>query len=371
MNSDGNQRKGVIILDKAEKLVDQLERHDVEAFIVSGLWNIRYLSGFTGSNGVILITGNEKLLITDYRYYEQAGQQTDFEIVLHSGHTGHKGKIYEEVANQVEKRNIKKLGFEERHLSFGLHGWLDEMVDAQLIPTFDVVESIRMIKDPEEIENIRKACRITDEAYLYITKFIKEGHTELEVAEELGRFIKEQGGYSTGFPPIVASGIRSSLPHGRATEKIIEKGEMITIDFGACYKGYWADISRTVSIGEPLEKMKEIQEIVLKSFNNCVANIKPGMQDTEVDQLMRNHLIETGYNDRSGTGTGHGIGLEVHEKPLFSVQKDKVLEKDMTISVEPGIYLPGIGGARVEDVLLITEYGCEVLTPSTKELVII
>lgn len=358
-------------MDKVEKLVDQLERHDVEAIIISGLWNIRYLSGFTGSNGVILITRDEKLLITDYRYFEQAGQQTDFEIVLHSGHTGHKGKIYEEVANQVNKRTIKKTGFEERHLSFGLHRWLDDMVEGELVPTYDVVESIRMIKSSDEIENIREACRITDEAYKHITKFIKSGLTELEVAEELGRFIKSQGGYSTGFPPIVASGVRSSLPHGRATDKVIEKGEMVTIDFGACFEGYWADISRTVSIGEPSEKMKEIQEIVLKSFNNCVKNIKPGMQDTEVDHLMREHLIETGYNDRSGTGTGHGIGLEVHEKPLFSVQKDKVLEKDMTISVEPGIYLPGIGGARVEDVLLITDRGCEVLTPSTKELIII
>lgn len=358
-------------MDKLENLRSQFEEYDIEAFIITGLWNIRYLSGFTGSNGVILITKDEKILVTDYRYFEQAGQQTDFEVVLHAGHTGHKGKIFEEVANQASIRDLEKIGFEETHISFGFHRNLADMLNAELIPTFDVVEKIRMIKTSDEIEKIRVASKITDEAYIHITKFIKAGMTELEVAEELGRFIKENGGGSAGFPPIVASGIRSSLAHGRATDKVIEEGEMITIDFGANYEGYWADISRTVAIGEPPEKMKEIQGVVLKSFNHCVENIRPGMQDTDVDALMRKHLIESGYNEYSGTGTGHGIGLEVHEKPLFSVQKDKVLEKDMVITVEPGVYLKGIGGARVEDVLLITDEGCESLTPSTKELIII
>lgn len=358
-------------MSRLEKLRSEFEAYDVPGMIVTGMWNIRYLSGFTGSNGVALITEDEKVLVTDYRYFEQAQQQTDFEVVLHAGHTGHKGKIFEEVANQANIRNLKKIGFEESHISYGFHRNFNELADAELIPTFDVIEKIRMIKSPDEIEKIREASRITDEAYVHITKFIKAGMKELEVADELGRFIKEQGGGSTGFPPIVASGVRSSLAHGRATDKVIEKGDMITIDFGANYKGYWADISRTVSIGEPSDKMKEIQKIVLKSFTDCVENIKPGMQDTEVDALMREHLIETGYNEFSGTGSGHGIGLEIHEKPLFSVQKDKVLEKDMIITVEPGVYLKGTGGARVEDVLLITEEGCESLTPSTKELIVI
>ncbi|WP_052254364.1 Xaa-Pro peptidase family protein [Salinicoccus sp. YB14-2] len=358
-------------MNNVEKLRIQLDEYHVQAMVITGMWNTRYLSGFTGSNGVALITKDEKILVTDYRYFEQAQQQTNFEVVLHAGHTGHKGKIFEEVANQANLRKLEKIGFEETHISYGFHRNFDEMLNAELIPTFDVVEKIRMIKSPDEIEKIREASRITEEAYVHITKFIKAGMKEMDVADELVRFIKAQGGGSAGFPPIVASGIRSSLAHGRATDKVIEKGEMITIDFGASYEGYWADISRTVAIGEPSEKMKEIQKVVLKSFNDCVENIKPGMQDTEVDALMRKHLIETGYNELSGTGTGHGIGLEVHEKPLFSVQKDKVLEKDMTITVEPGIYLKGIGGARVEDVLLITDDGCESLTPSTKELIII
>src|SRR5699024_8959552 len=297
-------------MNSIEKLRMELESYNIDGLMITGLWNIRYLSGFTGSNCVLLITKDDKLLVTDYRYFEQAGQQTDFEIVLHAGHTGHKGKIFEEVANQIRIRNLKRIGFEETHISFGFHRNLAGMVDSDLIPTFDIVEKIRMIKSSSEIKKIREASRITDEAYVHITKFIKAGMRELDVAEELGRFIKEQGGDSVGFPPIVASGIRSSLAHGRATDKIIEQGEMITIELSVYYEGYWSEISRTVSIGEPSEKMKEIQEVVLKSFNHCFENIKPGMQDTEVDALMRKNLIDSGYNELSGTGTGHGIGLE-------------------------------------------------------------
>lgn len=358
-------------MTKIKELVNTFEAHEIDAVMITGLMNIQYLSGFTGSNAVILLTKDEKILVTDYRYFEQAKEQTDFEVVLHSGHTGHKGKILEEVANQVNKRNISNLGIEERHLSVGFYEGFKKLSKVELVSTYDLVEDIRMIKTPEEILKIRKACEITDQAYIHITNFIEVGMTEIEVAEELGRFIKSKGGTSIGFSPIVASGVRSSLPHGRASEKIIKKGEMITIDFGAGYEGYWADISRTVSMGEPSEKMKEIQQVVLTSFQNCVSNIKPGMKDTEVDYLMREHLIETGYNEQSGTGSGHGIGLEVHEKPLFSVQQDKVLREGMVVCVEPGIYLQGIGGARVEDVLLITKDGCEVLTPSSKELLII
>lgn len=358
-------------MTKVKELVNAFDTHKIDALMVTGLMNIRYLSGFTGSNAVILLTKDEQILITDYRYFEQAKQQTNFKVVLHSGHTGHKEKILEEVANQVNTRNISNLGIEERHLSVGFYERFKELSQVKIVLTYDFVEDVRMIKTPEEIKKIRKACEITDRAYVHITGFIKPGMTELEVAEELVRFIKSKGGTSVGFPPIVASGLRSSLPHGRASDKIIEKGEMITIDFGAGYDGYWADISRTVSIGEPSEKMKEIQGIVLTSFKNCVNNIKPGMMDTEVDHLMREYLIQTGYNEQSGTGSGHGIGLEIHEEPLFSVQKDKVLKEGMVVCVEPGIYLQGIGGARVEDVLLITETGCEVLTPSSKELLVI
>ncbi|TMN21443.1 aminopeptidase P family protein [Lentibacillus cibarius] len=349
----------------------KLNTEEFDGLMITGAWNRRYLSGFTGSNGVLLITKNEKILITDYRYVEQAKIQTDFDVILHAEHTGHKDKIFTEVAKQVNALGINRLGFEQQHLNYGAYCKVKELMHTELIPTFDLIEDLRMIKSEAELTKLKTASHITDQAYLHILEYIHPGMTEMDVSEELQSFIKKNGGTTTGFPPIVASGVRSSMPHGRASDKKIEKGEMITIDFGANYQSYWADISRTVSLGEPDSKIKEIQEIVLKSFKNCVRNIKAGISDQDVDWLMRKHLMKTGYNEQSGTGTGHGIGLEVHEKPLFSVMKEKELKAGMTVTVEPGIYIPDLGGARVEDVLLITEGGCEVLTPSTKELVII
>jgi Xaa-Pro aminopeptidase len=369
--AEEKERMGNGKMDAFQKLIAQFDELHIDGLMINGDWNRRYLSGFTGSNGVIILTRTEKILITDYRYVEQAKVQTDFDVVLHKEHTGHKDKIYDEVAKQVNALKITCLGFEQQHLNYGSYRKLSDLVTAKLIPTFDIVENIRMIKTPKELEKLRIAAEITDNAYVHILDYIQPGMTEMTVSEELQRFIKEKGGTTTSFSPIVASGVRSSLPHGRASDKIIEQGDMITIDFGANYNGYWADISRVVSIGEPKAELKEIQEVVLTSFQNCVNQIRAGLKDSEVDQLMRNHIKTCGYNDKSGTGTGHGIGLEVHEKPLFSNQDEKVIEPGMTVTVEPGIYLPGLGGARVEDVLLITEQGCEVLTPSTKALVVL
>lgn len=356
---------------RVAKILEKMESEKIDGFMVTGDWNRRYLSGFTGSNGVLLITKKEKQLITDYRYVEQAKQQTDYDVVLHAGHTGHKGRIFSEVAKQVNDLGIKRLGFEQQHLNYENYCTVNEWMRTELIQTYDFVEDLRMVKTESELELLRIASVITNDAYLDIINKIKPGITELDIADELNAFIKKRGGTTTGFTPIVASGYRSSMPHGQASDKIIEQGEMITIDFGANYEGYWSDISRTVSIGQPSNEMKNIQEIALKSFNHCVENIKPGITDQDVDWLMREYIVEQGFNEKSGTGTGHGIGLEVHEKPLFSTLNEKVMQPNMTVSVEPGIYLPDIGGVRVEDVLLITEDGCETLTPSTKELIIV
>lgn len=358
-------------MDPIQNLVAQFDDLHIDGLMINGDWNRRYLSGFTGSNGVILLTPTRKILITDYRYIEQAKAQSDFDIVLHKEHTGHKDRIYDEVAKQVNALNIACLGFEQQHLSYGSFQKFDDLVTAKLMPTFDVVENIRMIKTPNELAKLKIAAEITDKAYVHILDYIQSGMTEMVVSEELQRFIKENGGTTTSFNPIVASGVRASLPHGRASDKKIEQGDMITIDFGANYDGYWADISRVVSIGEPVAELKEVQQVVLTAFQNCADHIKAGLRDSEVDKLMRDHLKACGYNENSGTGTGHGIGLEVHEKPLFSNQFEKVLQTGMLVTIEPGIYLPNLGGARVEDVLLITEQGCEVLTPSTKELVVL
>ncbi|WP_342513576.1 Xaa-Pro peptidase family protein [Sporosarcina sp. FSL K6-1522] len=358
-------------MDRITKLRNRFDELKIDGLMINGDWNRRYISGFTGSNGVVLITKDDARFITDYRYFEQATNQTNMDVVLHAEHTGHKHKIYDEVAKQVNELGIKQLGFEQQHLNFGNYTKLKGLVNAELVPTYDAVENLRMVKSPEEIENIRISSKITDDAFVHVVDIIRPGLTELEVAGELESFIKKNGGMTSTFSPIVASGARASLPHGRASDKVLEKGDMITIDFGTNYNGYWSDISRVVSLGEPREELKEIQQVVLRSFTNCANHLKAGLTDQEVDKYMRDVLIETGYNQYSGTGTGHGIGLEVHEKPLFSVDSEKILLPGMVITIEPGIYLKGIGGARIEDMLLITEEGCEVLSPSTKELLIL
>lgn len=354
-----------------KRLLNRFEELEIDGFMITGDWNRRYMSNFTGSNGVILVNKSTVQLITDYRYFEQAQAESEFEVILHAEHTGHKHKIYDEVAKQIKKLNIKRLGFEQQHINFGNYTKLKHSISSELIPTYDVVEDLRMIKTPEEIEKIRISSEITDQAFLHVLDMIKPGVKENEVSDALVNFIRKNGATHSTFNPTVASGKRGSFPHGRASDKVIEKGDMITIDFGTNYKGYWSDISRTIAVGEPSAQMKEIHEVLLKSFNNCLTNIKPGITDREVDRLMREPLIESGYEKNSGTGTGHGIGLEVHEKPLFSVDLDKKLEANMTITIEPGIYLPNIGGGRVEDMILVTNDGYEVLSPSTKELIIL
>ncbi|KXH80732.1 Xaa-Pro peptidase family protein [Sporosarcina sp. HYO08] len=358
-------------MNRIEKLQKQLDELQVDGLIVNGDWNRRYLSGFTGSNGILIVTADDVRFVTDYRYFEQAEKQTGLDVVLHAEHTGHKHKIYDEVAKQVKQMGIRKLGFEQQHLNYGNYARLETLLDTTLVPTYDVVENLRMVKSAEEIENIRISTKITDDAFVHILEIIRPGMTELDVAGELESFIKKNGGLTGTFSPIVASGKRASLPHGRASDKVLEKGDMITIDFGTNYNGYWSDISRVVALGEPSDTLKEVHQVVHRAFTNCIDHLKPGLTDQEVDQYMREVLIETGYNEVSGTGTGHGIGLEVHEKPLFSVDSEKILLPNMVVTVEPGVYVKDVGGARVEDMLLITEEGCEVLSPSTKELVIL
>ncbi len=357
---------------RLEKIRNRLGQLGIDGMMIVNPNSRRYLSGFTGSNGVLLITASEAKLITDYRYINQAKQQTEgFELVLHAGHTGHKGIIFDEVANQAAAMKLGTLGFEQEHMSVAFYRKCQQLFSAELIPVSGLVEELRAIKSSEEISYLKTAAEIADAAFLHVLDFVRAGRSELDVADELEQFIRQQGAVTSTFSPIVASGYRSALPHGRASEKIIEQGDLVTIDFGANYKGYWSDISRTIAVGEPGQQLREIHAIVLESFRRCVDGLRPGLTDQEVDALMRDVIKEHGYNEMSGTGTGHGIGLEVHEDPFFSVRQVMKLEPGMVITVEPGIYLPGIGGARVEDVILITDNGREVFTPSTKEMLVL
>lgn len=353
-------------MEKLEKLRSSFEKLNIDGLLIASTYNRRYISNFTGSSGVVLISSDKALFITDFRYVEQATNQCEgFEIVQHSG------TIIEEVAAQAKKLGIKKLGFEQDHLTFASYRSYENAVEGELVPVSGVVEKLRLIKTSSEIKILKEAADIADAAFKHILDFIRPGKTELEVSNELEFFMRKAGATSSSFDIIVASGYRGAFPHGVASDKLIENGDFVTLDFGAYYKGFISDITRTVAVGEPSAKLKEIYDVVLEAQLRGMAGIKPGMTGKEADALTRDYITEKGYGEYFGHSTGHGIGLEVHEGPALSSKSDIILEPGMLVTVEPGIYIPGLGGVRIEDDTQITETGNETLTHSTKELIIL
>lgn len=351
---------------KLEKLRKALVEENVDGLLITNDYNRRYMTGFTGSTGVAIVTKDDAVFITDFRYTEQAKNQVqNFRIVQHDS------VIYKEVAAQVEKMGIKTLGFEKDTMTYGMFETYKSLINAELIPLSGLIEKIRLIKTEQEINIIKVACEIADNAFSHILEFIKPGVTELEVSNELEFFMRKQGATASSFDTIVASGVRSALPHGVATEKVIEKGDFVTLDFGAIYNGYVSDITRTISVGQPSEKLKEMYQTVLESQLLALEKVGPGMTGIQADAVARDYLTSKGYGEAFGHSTGHGIGLEVHEGPGLSSRSETVLEPNMIVTIEPGIYLPGIGGVRIEDDILITETGNEKLTHSTKDLIIL
>lgn len=353
-------------MNKLERLRASMEKVNVDGLLITSTYNRRFMTNFTGSAGVVLISQKEAKFITDFRYIEQAGKQAvDFEIVQHTG------TIIEEVGKQAKGMNISKLGFEQDHMTFATYKAYEKAIDGQLMPLSGVIENLRLIKTSSEIKILKEAAAIADAAFTHILDFIRPGITELDVSNELEFFMRKQGATSSSFDIIVASGVRSALPHGVATDKIIEKGDFITLDYGAYYNGYVSDITRTLAVGKPSEELINIYDIVLEAQLRGMAGIKPGMTGKEADALTRNLIEEKGFGQYFGHSTGHGIGLEVHEGPALSLRSDIILEPGMAVTVEPGIYLPGIGGVRIEDDTIVTLDGNEALTHSSKELIIL
>ncbi|RBW70598.1 M24 family metallopeptidase [Bacillus taeanensis] len=353
-------------MSRIERLREQFSSYEIDGMLITSKSNRRYMTNFTGTAGVVLISSKEAKLITDFRYVDQANEQAEgYEIVQH------KGAIIDEVAKQAEKMNIKKLGFEQDYLTYSVFHGYQQKVTSHFVPVTGLIEKLRLIKDESEIKILKEAANIADAAFKHILTYIRPGLTELEVSNELEFFMRKNGAVSSSFDIIVASGLRSALPHGVATEKVIEKGEFITLDFGAYYKGYCSDITRTISIGEPPEKLKEIYEIVLEAQLRGMSQIKKGISGREADAITRDYISEKGYGEYFGHSTGHGIGLEVHEGPGLSAKSDTILKPGMVVTVEPGIYISGLGGVRIEDDLLITDSGNESFTHSTKDLILL
>ena len=348
---------------KLQKLRIEMKHRDIEALLVTNPFNLRYITEFTGTAGLAIVTQDKAVFITDFRYTEQAGVQVkEFEVVQA------KKNLMDEAVQTVHSLGIQTLAFEQDYMTYATAAQYKAKVEVEMEPVSNLIEKIRMVKTPEEVAVLKAAAKIADDTFEHICGFIRPGLTELEVSNELEFFMRKQGATSSSFDIIVASGLRSALPHGVATDKVIENGDMITLDFGALYNGYISDITRTVAVGEPSAQMKEIYDIVLKAQELGVEKIGPGMSGIEADAIARDFIKSKGYGEAFGHSTGHGIGLEVHESPGLSFRSETVLEPGMAVTVEPGIYLPGVGGVRIEDDILITESGNERLTNSTKEL---
>ena len=346
------------------KLREALAAEGLDAILITQPENRRYLSGFTGSAGVLLISADEAIIATDFRYYEQVEKQApDFCLAKITD------KFKALLPELVQQVGAKRVGFESTHLTVDQHQqWLEVAEGFELVPTKELVERIRAVKDDDELGKIRKAIALSDEAIAHIVGFIEPGMTEKEVAWELEVFMRTRGAEKLAFDLIVGSGPNGAMPHATVSERVIRAGEPIVIDLGAMIDGYNSDLTRTICAGQADDKFKEIYDIVLTAQLTAEQSIRPGMTGKQADAIARQVIEEAGYGENYGHGLGHGVGLAVHEKPTVGRLSEDVLEPGMVFTVEPGIYLPGWGGVRIEDIVVLREDGAEVLTQASKDV---
>ena len=346
----------------SNKRTDKIRKFlkDGEGVLISSFPNIFYYSGFTSEDAFLVITKDRQILATDFRYITQAKAQTqDFEIY--------------DIANGTDRlfNGIKEkvFGFEEDVMTVREFAKFQALTE-KLVPMSKKLCEPRQVKDKDEIEKIAKAEDLAKEALSHTLPKIKLGMTEREIAREIEFFMLRNGAEKTSFETIVASGARSAMPHGVASEKTICEGDFVTIDFGCVLDGYCSDMTRTFVMGEASEKQREIYETVLKAQLKAISAAKEGKNCAEIDKVARDIISDAGYGENFGHSLGHSVGIEIHEAPNFSQKSPDVLEKGNVITVEPGIYIEGFGGVRIEDVIVVGEK-TENLTNFTKELIII
>lgn len=356
---------GEVCQNRLQRFREKMDAAGTGAVIVLKPENLAYLSGFEGSTGMLLITKNTAHLLVDFRYLEQAkAQAVNYTIVQIEQ------PLSETLRRLILELKLETIGFERDFVTFEQYEiWVGKLGDAaEFIPLPDLTLKLRMLKTQEELDCIRKAAEIADTAFLEILPLLKPGIQEREVAVELEYAMRKKGAQALAFEIIIAAGPRSSLPHGTATERKFQNGDLVIVDFGAVWKGYCSDCTRTVSIGSATPKQKEIYAVVQRAQEAALQILRPGVMAAEVDKAAREVISGSGYGDYFGHSLGHGVGRVVHEEPNLAARDQTVLEPGMVVTVEPGIYLPGWGGVRIEDLVVITDTGCEVLTHCPKGL---
>lgn len=357
----------IAVEERLRKFREQLSQKGLDGALVIKRENYIYLSGFTGTSAYLIITQEHAVLLTDFRYVEQAAAQAPlYEVVQYQG------TLISAMNEVLTTRRVERLGFEEASITFEKYNeYVSNLSIKEFLPLEGMIEKLRMFKDQFELEILKKAVQIADDAFTHILPYIKPGVAEIEIAAEMEFFMKKAGATGASFETIVASGNRSSMPHGVASEKKLEIGDSITIDFGAYYQHYCSDMTRTVFLGQPKNNLIKIYQIVLEAQKKSSEGAAAGLLGKEIDFIARDIISKNGFERNFGHGLGHSVGLEIHENPRFSPSGNMKIENGMVITVEPGIYVNGLGGVRIEDIILINDDKPITLTQSTKEMIIL
>ena len=350
-----------------EKIAAKLKDQGLDAMLITSEPGEFYAVGFHGE-GVALVTPGKTWYYTDSRYIEAAQQLIPGADVS----LPPKGLGYQKTVAQLVKDNsVSKLGFEEQYMSVASHTAWTKEVDAEFVPASELLTELRQVKDADELAAMKEAQRITDEALLEILNFLKPGLTEQEVAARLTYIMARKGAERNSFDPIVACGANGSKPHAVPGPDVIQKGQFVTMDFGCKVGGYCSDMTRTVAVGQPTDEMKFVYDTVLKAQLTGIAAAHAGVTGKEIHEAAAKVIADAGYGDYFGHGFGHSLGIEIHEDPRFSTRNEKPIPAGALLSAEPGIYLPGKFGVRIEDVIMLTEGGCIDITRSPKQLIVL
>jgi Xaa-Pro aminopeptidase len=349
-------------VSRADRLVALLAERELDCLLVTNLVNVRYLTGFTGTNGACLVSREERLFLTDFRYVERAkAEVSEFECV----------QAGRDMLGDLAARLGGRAGFDDAHLSVRAHGRLGERTGegVELVAAGGLVERLREVKDEEELRAMRAAALIADAAYGRLRERGLVGRVEREVARTLVRDMEDAGAEGPSFPPIVAAGGNGALPHAEPRDVEIPAGTLVVVDLGARVDGYCSDCTRTFATGPLDDEALEVYELVRRAQEEALAAARAGAARREVDEVARRTIDEAGHGDRFGHGLGHGVGLEIHEEPRLTREAEGELRPGNTVTIEPGVYLPGRFGVRIEDLVAVTENGPDVLTGFPKELV--
>jgi len=343
--------------DRLTRVRARLAEAGVDALLLTRAQNITYVSGFTGSAGAAIVTPGAAYLVVDFRYVEQAALQAPRFSRVKAG-----GPLLDAAGALLVQLGPRRIGVEAEALPVGAFRRLEAAVGPSEVVLVEGLDHIRWLKDATEVAALGRAASIADEAFTAVLPMIRPGAVEREIAVELEYRLRRAGSERLPFDLIVASGPRSALPHGVASERIIGRGEFVTVDFGAVIGGYHSDCTRTVVTAPATDRHREVYELVRSAQAAALAGLRPGMTGREADALARTPIAQAGYGEAFGHSLGHGVGLQIHEGPTLSPREEAVLAPGAVVTVEPGVYLPDWGGVRIEDLVVVTDVGCEVLT---------